>query len=113
MRQVGILAAAGSFALEQQRRAARGGSRQRAPARRAASPGRRGWSVDLDRVETNIVVFELADDAPDAATVVARARERGVLVFAFGPRTIRAVTHLDVDREACLRGAEILSDSVG
>ncbi len=69
--------------------------------------------VDLDRVETNIVVFRLAESAPDSATVVAQARERGVLVFAFGPRTIRAVTHLDVDRDACLRAAEILVEIVG
>jgi threonine aldolase len=45
-----------------------------------------------------------------SATVVARAGERGVLVFAFGPRTVRAVTHLDVDRDACRRGAEILAE---
>jgi len=43
---------------------------------------------------------------------VARAGERGVLVFAFGPRTVRAVTHLDVDRDACLRSAEILVEVV-
>ena len=34
--------------------------------------------------------------------------ERGVLLFAFGPRTLRAVTHLDVTREQCNRAAEIL-----
>ena len=43
--------------------------------------------LDLATVQTNIVVFDLTDDAPDAATVVAAARERGVLVVAFGPRT--------------------------
>ena len=53
------------------------------------------------RLETNIVVFRLADGAPDAATVVARARERGVLVMAFAARTVRAVTHLDVTAEDC------------
>ena len=44
----------------------------------------------------------------DAASVVNQARERGVLIFAFAPRTIRAVTHLDVSAEQCTRAAEIL-----
>ena len=66
--------------------------------------------VDLDvaTVQTNILVFRLRPGAPDAATVVAQARERGVLIFAFGPRTIRAVTHLDVTDEQCARAADIL-----
>jgi hypothetical protein len=48
--------------------------------------------------------------APDAPTVLARAKERGLLIFAFGPRTVRAVTHLDVTREQCERAAGILVD---
>ena len=38
-------------------------------------------------------------------------RERGVLVFAFGPRTVRAVTHLDVTRDQCARAARILVEA--
>ena len=38
-----------------------------------------------------------------------RAREQGVLVNAFGPRTVRAVTHLDVDRAQCLHAALVLA----
>jgi len=45
--------------------------------------------------------------------VVNHARERGLLIFAFGPRTIRAVTHLDVSREKCELAADILLDIVG
>jgi threonine aldolase len=45
--------------------------------------------------------------------VVSRARERGVLIFAFGPRTIRAVTHLDVSRQQCERAAEVLLEILG
>ena len=44
----------------------------------------------------------------DAPTLSARAREQGVLVNAFGPRTVRAVTHLDVNRAQCERAAQIL-----
>ena len=67
--------------------------------------------LDLATAQTNILVFELAPDAPDAPTVVARARERGLLIFDFGPRTVRAVTHLDVTREQCARAGEILLQS--
>ena len=43
-----------------------------------------------------------------APTLSGRARERGVLVNAFGPRTVRAVTHLDVTRDQCERAATVL-----
>src|SRR5205814_7566053 len=68
--------------------------------------------IDLAAAQTNILVFGLAPDAPDAATVVTRAKERGVLIFAFGPRVVRAVTHLDVTREQCQRAAEVLVEIV-
>jgi threonine aldolase len=111
MRQVGILAAAGIFALEHNiERLADDHAHARLIVDTLVRSKR--IVIDPERVETNIIVFHLADDAPDAATVVAGARERGVLVFAFGPRTIRAVTHLDVDREACREAAEALVDAV-
>jgi threonine aldolase len=40
--------------------------------------------------------------------VVARAKEQRVLVSAFSPRMIRAVTHLDVTRADCARAADVL-----
>ena len=112
MRQVGIFAAAGLYALEHNfERLAEDHANARRIAERLAKSSR--FALDPATVQTNIIVFSLAADAPDAATVVARARERGVLVFAFGPRTIRAVTHLDVSRAQCERGAEILVESAG
>jgi len=66
-----------------------------------------------DPVETNIVIVSLGVGAPDAAAVIAAARARGVLVVAFGPRTVRAVTHLDVTREQCERAASILAEVIG
>ena len=65
--------------------------------------------LDLATVQTNIVVFHLPDSVPmDAPTLSARAKARGVLVNAFGARTVRAVTHLDVDRAQCVRAADEL-----
>ena len=69
----------------------------------------RAWSSIPSTVQTNIVIFRVTPDAPDAATVVARAREQGVLLFAFGPRTLRLVTHADVTTDQCVRAAEILT----
>lgn len=108
MRQSGIFAAAGLYALEHNiERLADDHRNARAIAERLARSPR--IEIDLATVQTNIVVFRLADGAPDAASVVSQARERGVLIFAFGPRTVRAVTHLDVSAEQCVRGAEILA----
>ena len=65
--------------------------------------------LDLATVQTNIVVFHLPAALPmDAPTLSARARESGVLVNAFGPRTVRAVTHLDVNRAQCAQAADVL-----
>ena len=110
MRQAGVLAAAGVVALE---RMVERLAEDHANARRLAEAlaTRPGLTVDLASVQTNIIVFHVADGAPDAPTVAARAKERGVLVFALGPTMIRAVTHLDVTREQCERAAEVLVEA--
>jgi threonine aldolase len=108
MRQSGILAAAGLYALDHNRaRLNDDHANARLIAERLA--GVAGIVLDLATVQTNIVIFRLGPDAPDAATVVARARERGVLVSAFAARTVRLVTHLNVDREQCEHAADVLA----
>jgi len=107
MRQVGIFAAAGIFALEHNlARLVDDHANARLLAERLARSPR--IAIDPATVQTNILVFRLAADAPDATTLVAKARERGVLINAFGPRTVRAVTHLDVSRDQCLHAADVL-----
>jgi threonine aldolase len=111
MRQVGIYAAAGLHALDHHlERLVEDHANARVIADRLA----RNPAVVLDpnSVRSNIVVFGLTAEAVDANTLVSRAREAGVLVVAFGARTVRAVTHLDVTREECVRAADILADSV-
>ena len=107
MRQVGIFAAAGLYALEHNLK--RLGD-DHANARRIGEMLAKSERIEIDlaTVQTNILVFRLARTAPDAHTVVTRARERGLLIFAFDAHTIRAVTHLDVSREQCERAAGIL-----
>jgi len=112
MRQVGIFAAAGLYALDHNlQRLAEDHANTRLIAERLSASSK--IILDLDTVQTNILVFGLGADAPDAPTVVAQAKARGVLIFAFGPRTIRAVTHLDVTRQKCERAADVLLDIVG
>jgi threonine aldolase len=103
MRQVGILAAAGSYALAHNvARLADDHANAREVAEALA--GSPGIALDPGRVQTNILVFDVAD----SALFVAACRERGVLLNAFGPRRVRAVTHMDVDAEACRQAAAIM-----
>jgi threonine aldolase len=107
MRQVGIFAAAGHYALDHNLgRLAEDHDNARLIAEAlATSPA---VELDLATVQTNIIVFRLRSNGADASAVVARVRNAGVLVNAVGPRSIRAVTHLDVTREMCARAADIL-----
>jgi threonine aldolase len=108
LRQAGILAAAGLYALDHHlTRLAEDHANARLIAERVA--GVKGIRLDLATVQSNIVIFRMEEGAPDAATVVARAKEKGVLVSAFAARTVRAVTHLDVTREQCRHAGEVLA----
>jgi len=107
MRQVGIFAAAAIHALEHHMdRLTEDHANAALVAKRLCANSR--VILDAHAVQTNIIVFNITADAPDAPAIVARARDRGVLVIAFGPRTIRLVTHLDVSRSQCEQAADIL-----
>ena len=112
MRQAGILAAAGLYALDHNlSRLAEDHANARVIAEGIAAL--KGVVLDLATVQTNIVIFRLAEGAPDAAAIVARAKDRGVLVSAFAARTVRATTHLNVTREQCRRATEVLAAAIG
>jgi threonine aldolase len=111
MRQVGIFAAAASYALEHHMAGLREDhANARLLGERLAQSAR--IELDLATVQTNIVVFGLASEAPDAAALVAAARAQGVWVNALGARTIRALTHRDVTRAQCAAAADVLLQSV-
>jgi threonine aldolase len=111
MRQVGVFAATAAYALDHHGgQLATDHANAAVLARRLAASPR--IVLDLATVQTNIVIFRVADGGPDAATVVTRARERGVLLFAFGPRTLRAVTHLEVTRQECEQAGDVLAGIV-
>lgn len=98
MRQAGILAAAGLHALDHH-------LDELAADHEHAALLAQACGGDTAAVATNIVVL----DRPDAPGFVARAREQGVLLSALGPRTVRMVTHRDVDRAAADRAASVLA----
>jgi threonine aldolase len=97
MRQVGILAAAGLYALDHH--IARLAD-DHARAKRLAQ----ALGADPATVDTNIVVLDVAD----AAEVAVRAAAEDVLVSALGPRFLRLVTHLDVDDDGIDRAIGVL-----
>jgi len=112
MRQVGIFAAAGLYALDNNiERLAEDHTNARLIAERLSASKK--IELDLNTVQTNILIFSLKEGAPDAPTVVNRAKDYGVLIFAFSPRVIRAVTHLDVTRQQCERAADVILEIVG
>lgn len=109
MRQAGIVAAAGLYALDHNLdRLAEDHANARAFAEAVARLPQ--VDIDLATVQTNIVIFHLRPGAPDAAAVLAGARARGLLLTPFGPRTLRATTHLDVSADACRRAGEIMAE---
>jgi threonine aldolase len=102
MRQVGILAAAGLYALDHHidRLAEDHAKAQRLA--KALEP-HSFWGG------TNIVYLKDVE----APALAAKARDHGVLVVPTGPRTVRAIAHLDVDEAAVDRAASVLSGLLG
>jgi threonine aldolase len=104
MRQAGIIAAGGLFALRHHvKRLAEDHTNARRLAEGLATLP--GIVLDPSTVETNIVIFELRG-ALDASAAVATLLARGVRMGAMGARTVRAVTHLDVNAEQIERAVE-------
>ncbi len=110
MRQAGVLAAAGLIALEEGPKGiADDHANARLLAERIAEVP--GVEIDLATVETNIVIFRLADG--DAAGFVAELKRRGVLASAIGSDSVRFVTHRDVNRQDCEDAATVSAEVLG
>ncbi len=103
MRQAGILAAAGLIALnEMPARLHEDHANARLLGEAVAAEA--AASIDLDGVQTNIVIFTLTNNG-DAAAFCALLKQKGVLASAIGPHSVRFVTHYDVSREDCAAAA--------
>jgi threonine aldolase len=95
MRQAGILAAAGIYALDHHLEKLKATHDQ---AKRLAFglSGCQGVSLDPGQVETNIVIFDVTHSEKTPALVAAAMKEKGVLIHVFGKTQIRLVTHIDI-----------------
>jgi threonine aldolase len=111
MRQAGIVAAAGLYALDHhvQRLAEDHANAKRLAEGLAAA----GMPVDVDQVETNFVLLDAGALGLAADEAVARLRAGGVLLsFASRKNVLRAVTHLDVSAEDVEQAVELIPRSL-
>lgn len=108
MRQAGVLAAAGLYAIEHHRPqlADDHEKAKRLAEGIAALPG---FQLDPTTVETNIVLFDVKSD--NALPVIERLRDEGVLLTPFGPATIRATTHRDVSMADIDRALAVMHET--
>jgi threonine aldolase len=112
MRQAGIVAAAGVYALEHNvERLAEDHTRARALAERLAGAG---LPVDLEQVETNFVQIDVAPLGLTRAEALAGLRDAGVgLSATIHPTVMRAVTHLGIADEDVDHAAELIPRALG
>ena len=107
MRQAGMMAAAGLYAFEHN--VARLAD-DHANARHLAQilSVHDHIALNVDHVETNIVIFDLVDTGVAAAAVVARLEALGVNIGALGRQRLRAVTHMDVSAAQIEEAGEMI-----
>ena len=112
LRQSGILAAAGLYALDHNwdRLAEDHANAQRLGALAAEV---KGIKLVYPKTETNLVFLDVSGTGKSAADISKALASRGVGIGASGPTLMRAVTHLDVDRAGIETAAKALRDVVG
>ena len=112
MRQAGIIAAGGIYALQHNvDRLAEDHANARRFARLIAQI--EGIEVDADAIDTNMIYFDVQGTGLDAGQVSAKLLERGVRIGAVSEYRMRAVTHLDVDAAGVDEAAQTLGAVVG
>ena len=112
MRQIGLLAAAGHYALDHNiDRMAEDHARAKKMA--VALAAHDSTLIDPTTVETNIVGLELSQAGVTAADFAARCKEKGLWISALGKSYARLVTHLDIDDEHCDEAIAIMLDVLG
>jgi len=111
MRQAGILAAAGIVALT--RMTARL-VEDHANARSLAEGLSRidGIAIDLERVQSNILVFDISGTGLTTQEFAARLKQRRVLANGISPRVMRMVTHKDVSRQDCESAIQAIKEGL-
>lgn len=111
MRQAGVVAAAALHALDHhiERLAEDHANAQLIAGAIAETPG---LELFPPEVQTNLIWFEVHPEVATARQIEAALRAKGVIVYAAGPRVLRACTHLDVSRAQAQRAAETIREVV-
>ena len=112
MRQAGILAAAGIWALKHNIKRLADDHQRAARLARALSE-LPGIEIDLKKVQTNIIVFRVTRKGMDALSLFKALNEKGVLMLPVSRDAIRAVTHLDVDDQGIDYAIKVLRKVLG
>jgi threonine aldolase len=112
MRQVGIVAAAGIYALDHHLERLKE-DHQNAKRLAVGLKEFRGVSIDPKHVETNIVIFDITDTGMTGSHVAETMKKEGVLIHAFGKTQIRLVTHLDVSNDDIEGALKVLEKVFG
>ncbi len=108
MRQAGIVAAAGVYALDHHvERLAEDHANAKHLANRLSTVN--GLGVEPDHVDTNIVIIDVSGSRADAPTWSKRLGDEGVRLSPIGLNTLRALTHLDVTSEEVEQAADIFA----
>ena len=111
MRQAGILAAAGSWALAHHiDRLAEDHDNARFLADRLRSI--EGISLINEAVESNLVFFDVGNTGQSAKALSQAMAERGVRIGASDHRRMRAVTHVDIERQDIVAACDVLKELV-
>ncbi len=97
MRQVGVLAAAGLIALEESPKNLHI-DHENAKRLAEGAANIKGISINAERVQTNIVIFDVSETGKTSAEICNQLKEKNILASPFG-KAIRMVTHYDVSRE--------------
>jgi threonine aldolase len=112
MRQVGIIAAAAIYAIENNiGRLAEDHSNARLLAEGLSKI--EGVGVDLESVHTNIVIFDVSRSGRTAPEITEKWKEKGVLSLPVSGERVRIVTHLNVTSEDCERALDLFREALG
>jgi threonine aldolase len=112
MRQVGVLAAASLVALEKMTgRLEEDHANAQVLAKGLAEI--QGVDIDPERVQTNILVFDLADTGESTAEFAAKLKQRGVLANGISTTEMRMVTHKDISRSDCEVALGAIREALG
>ncbi|MCJ7627767.1 MAG: hypothetical protein MUO50_05195, partial [Longimicrobiales bacterium] len=87
-------------------------SEDHARAKELAERAREIPGIEVGAPDTNIVMLDFTDDDVSLDGVLAALASSGVLMVRFGPKRLRAVTHLDVDDVGVARASEALAEAM-